>query len=74
MNVFINSHKLIEILILGYPILLIFYSLSQHIIISYSVPDNVLGDEDRVMNKIWFLFRKNSDSWGRDEHIFVCVQ
>lgn len=72
MNVFINSHKLIEILILGYPILLIFYSLSQHIIISYSVPDNVLGDEDRVMNKIWFLFRKNS--WGRDEHIFVCVQ
>lgn len=74
MNVFINSHKLIEILILGYPIWLIVYSLSQHIVITYSVPDNVLGDENRVMNKIWFLLQKNSDSWGRDEHIFVCVQ
>lgn len=43
MNFFINTHKLIEMLILGYPIWLIVYSLSQHVIITYSVPDNVLG-------------------------------
>ena len=53
MNVYINSHMDWNIdFNLDYPIWLIVYLLSECIIITYSAPDNVRGDEGRAMNKI----------------------
>lgn len=59
---------------IDYPIWLIVYLLSEHIIITYPAPDNVPNDKGRVMKKIYFQLQNNTDSSRWDEHIFVCIQ